>query len=284
MKTKIIISIFSLLVMGGCSAFPNAPSPVDPVASILDEYYSVFDEIKQEDEGEIQTNLNLDCEDFSETEIARYEQQVISLIKAEIPSPEIDGNGAEIWLNLVEIDSALSSYYFSQAVAMENTNENECHRSIFQKIFTDTLLEIRSLSLAQLKIQMRNAEFWEKLDSRDVRRAFFYTVQHADEDPEFQLQMLGELTLLGESHPQHQGQFPALVDRLLVSRTGFQRYGTILTCDTETNQGMLAHPLENPDEVDRLRAQFNLAELKKTYDAVCEFARTGQETVVRDGE
>lgn len=89
-------------------------------------------------------------------------------------------------------------------------------------------------------------------------RAAWLLAQHADAEPELQQRVLARLERLlaeGEVAPRHVAY---LHDRLAVNAGEAQRYGTQGTCAPE---GWSPASLEDPEAVDRLRAELGLAPL-----------------------
>lgn len=103
---------------------------------------------------------------------------------------------------------------------------------------------------------------------RDGVEAAFFIVQHADRDPGFQREML---PLVERSHESGDlsGQEVALVtDRVLVNAGEPQRYGT----QAEIVEGeVVVKPIENPEEVDELRAEMGMPPLEVYLKGLREF-------------
>lgn len=88
--------------------------------------------------------------------------------------------------------------------------------------------------------------------------AAWLLVQHADHDPAFQLQALRLMEPLLAAKEVSPGNYAYLYDRITLKLTGKQRYATQFWCKDGTMQ---PRPLEQPDQVDALRAAMQLGPL-----------------------
>lgn len=89
-------------------------------------------------------------------------------------------------------------------------------------------------------------------------------VQHADDDPLFQLDMLRLMEPLVAEDEIDKHDFALLTDRVLLPLTGKQRYGSQFTCD---EKGWHPQPLEDEAQVDVRRKSLGLppiAEYRQT--------------------
>ncbi|WBO22357.1 DUF6624 domain-containing protein [Sphingomonas abietis] len=98
-------------------------------------------------------------------------------------------------------------------------------------------------------------------------------VQHADDDPLFQLRVLRLMEPLVAKGEVDQESYALLTDRVLLPLTGKQRYGTQFTCDSK---GWHPLDLEDPDHVDARRTSLgmssiadNKARMIRLYGAHC---------------
>jgi hypothetical protein len=94
-------------------------------------------------------------------------------------------------------------------------------------------------------------------------------VQHADDDPAFQLRALRLMAPLVASGSVSKSNYAFLYDRVMIKLAGKQRYGTQSRCLNGTHVTL---PLESPDRVDALRAEMgldtvadNLARIARLY-------------------
>lgn len=219
------------------------------------------------------------CQNISETEMRDLQIGYRNRVLQSVIIPEEGSDHFQLWLDIVTIDEMLSGLFLSEATAaMEESEYPDCRMSLLQAEIAPAIILTRQHSTGYLKQLMQQDEFWNRLSDRDVRRAFFYTVQHSDHDPDFQMRILAELVLLPQDHPQYHSQFPALVDRLLSDRRGVQRYGTISSC--ENSRGHLSVPVEDPSGLLARRAEFGMASLEAQLEATCQTMRSGQESVV----
>lgn len=93
--------------------------------------------------------------------------------------------------------------------------------------------------------------------------AAFMIVQHADYDPEFQ-KHCHALMLRGIENGSNSPAFLAfLTDRILCNEGKHQRFGTQIR--EVTNGCFVPKPIEDPDQVDTLRAQVGIEECLSDY-------------------
>jgi|GEM_PF-6858049 hypothetical protein len=186
----------------------------------------------------------------------------------------------EAWLGLSEFDRALSNQFGPLWMQTLDAEAPECAQLGLQTVLAPALVFIRTHATSRLQ-RVLDAEigFFDRMHDRDMRRAFFYTVQHSDHDPAFQTRMLGELVLLGDDHPLAAAHIPSLTDRLLAARQGLQRYGTIFSC--EGGEGRLAYPLEDEATTSARRERYGLVPLEAVSAASCTAIMSGEEVVVR---
>ena len=101
--------------------------------------------------------------------------------------------------------------------------------------------------------------------------AAWLLVQHADDDPVFQLDMLRLMTPLAPRGEVAKKDYAYLYDRVMLKLAGKQRYGSQMTCAGGRNVPL---PLEDTADVDRLRRTMgmgtvaeNAARMDKLYGA-----------------
>lgn len=85
--------------------------------------------------------------------------------------------------------------------------------------------------------------------------AAWLLVQHADDDPAFQLRMLRLMEPLAAKGEVSKANYALLFDRVTLKLTGKQRYGTQATCKGAKR---IALPIEDAAKVDALRAAMGL--------------------------
>ncbi len=90
-------------------------------------------------------------------------------------------------------------------------------------------------------------------------------VQHADDDPVFQLKMLRLMEPFAATGEVEKKNFALLHDRVMLQMTGKQRYGTQWTCETGTWQ---PRPLDNKATVDADRASVGVGTLAENGERI----------------
>lgn len=103
-------------------------------------------------------------------------------------------------------------------------------------------------------------EGWPSISKVGERAAVeaWLLVQHADNDPAFQLKVLRLMAPLDDKHDLPRGNYAYLYDRVMLKLTGKQRYGTQATCRSGER---VAEPLED-DRVAGWRTQAGLDPLE----------------------
>jgi hypothetical protein len=104
------------------------------------------------------------------------------------------------------------------------------------------------------------AKGWPKYSEvgEKAANAAWLLAQHADHDPAFQLQALRLMEPLLATREVSAGDYAYLYDRITLKLTGKQRYATQFWC---SEGKMQPRPLEQPDQVDELRAAMQLPPL-----------------------
>jgi hypothetical protein len=120
-------------------------------------------------------------------------------------------------------------------------------------------------NVAWIKQEVR-ARGWFEISryGADAEKDAWLLVQHADHDSAFQNEVLGlldKLRLKGETNPK---SFAYLYDRVAINSGHPQRYGTQGGCKDGER---FTAPLENPADVDRLRAELGMTSLAE-YNAL----------------
>lgn len=98
-------------------------------------------------------------------------------------------------------------------------------------------------------------------------------VQHADDHPEFQADMLEKMGEHLESGGVRKRDYAYLWDRVAVNHDRKQRYGTQPTWECDANKMMALKPIEDPDAVEALRVEMGMGttreQLESMSRAVC---------------
>jgi hypothetical protein len=92
----------------------------------------------------------------------------------------------------------------------------------------------------------------------EASSAAWLLVQHADDDPAFQLRVLRLMAPLLATGGVSKRDYAYLYDRVMLKISGKQRYGSQARC---VEGKLVALPLEDPDKVDSLRAVVGLGTL-----------------------
>lgn len=82
--------------------------------------------------------------------------------------------------------------------------------------------------------------------------------QHADADPQFQLEVLGRMEPYLARGGVRQRDYAYLYDRVAVNTGGLQRYGTQPMGECNPDGSLSPRPLEDPDDVDARRAALGM--------------------------
>lgn len=104
----------------------------------------------------------------------------------------------------------------------------------------------------------------------EADRQGWLLVQHADEDPEFQKEVLKKLTSLYKGKETKPSNYAYLWDRVALSKGVLQRYGTQGQCACSGKWEPF--PIENEKNVDKLRKEVGfptMAEYKKKFKEIC---------------
>lgn len=112
---------------------------------------------------------------------------------------------------------------------------------------------------------------WPKASEvgQDGAREAWLLIQHADADPAFQLKALRLMEPLLPTGEVPKSNYAYLYDRVMLKLTGKQRYATQVTCE---NGKRIPLPLEDPEHLDRLRAETGLEPLPAYMDQMREMA------------
>lgn len=103
----------------------------------------------------------------------------------------------------------------------------------------------------------------------DASRQAWLLAQHADQAPDFQLEVLRLMEPLVAQKEVSPRDYAYLYDRVMLKLSGKQRYATQMWCKDSI---MEAQPLEDADKVDELRSEMTLepfAEYRKHFPETC---------------
>jgi len=210
-----------------------------------------------------------------DSDIATYDKNV-SKMKSDFLSQPAEPNNKK-WVqnkidNMVQIDQYMRKFWDTPL----NNSYTPDEKSEFNKQFSLKSAAVDSENTADLKelLKIYNwfkiSEFGANTDSQA-----WLLVQHADQDHEFQenvLKILEKLWPLNETKPAN---YAYLFDRVASSfndpsKRKLQRYGTQGRCVGPGQWEPL--PIENPEKVDELRSSVglsNLAEYKMVFKDLC---------------
>lgn len=113
-----------------------------------------------------------------------------------------------------------------------------------------------------LKTELK-AKGWFKISEygEEGDRAAFLLIQHADRDPEFQAEVLAQLSVLKDQGETRGSSYAYLFDRVAVASNKPQRYATQGRC---TATGIWTpRPYEDPEQVDERRRSVGLMPLEE---------------------
>lgn len=133
---------------------------------------------------------------------------------------------------------------------------SENARAVFNTLAIGELARVDFENTQWLKKQVA-AKGWPKLSEVGEKgaNAAWLLVQHADHDPAFQLQALRLMESLLATNDVSPRNYAYLYDRVMLKLNGKQRYATQFWCKDGTMQ---PQPLEQPDQIDALRAEMQL--------------------------
>jgi hypothetical protein len=143
-------------------------------------------------------------------------------------------------------------------------------RKIAQSLIWSAVRSRDQANTTWLKSVVTN-EGWPTIGKVGERAAdaAWLLVQHADEDPIFQLRVLRLMEPLLASGEVSKGNYAYLYDRVMLKIAGKQRYATQMMC---RDGSMEPQPIEDASKVDRLRREAGLeplAEYRKNFTAKC---------------
>jgi CubicO group peptidase (beta-lactamase class C family) len=116
----------------------------------------------------------------------------------------------------------------------------------------------------------------EKLAGTDASHHFFVLIQHADNDPAFQVAMLPVLDQLSKEGNILRKDYAYLYDRVQHNTKGKQLYGTQPTYDKKGNlfdsNNKIIYPpdLADPENVDQRRKEVGLGTIEEYYASILE--------------
>lgn len=147
---------------------------------------------------------------------------------------------------------------------------SEGARTVFNALAMGELARVDFANTEWLKAHV-SAKGWPKYSEvgEKAANAAWLLAQHADHDPAFQLTALRLMEPLLATKEVSPGDYAYLYDRITLKLTGKQRYATQFGC---MDGKMQPRPLEQPDEVDALRAAMQLqplAEYRQFFRPTC---------------
>jgi hypothetical protein len=191
-----------------------------------------------------------------------------------------------IFLILVVI-SCTSTKEISNLEKEKITSELDYIYNIDQKYGTGTpseylikkfgLIEAwRIFSLERDSVGVTNQQKIKKLNSKygylgfdkvgeEYSKKFWITIQHADNDIEFQQKMLKELGKEIEKNNAEKSNYAMLEDRIAINLNQKQRFGSQLTYN-KAEQAIPKNGLLDSLNVDNLRIKYNLPPFKEYYN------------------
>jgi len=181
------------------------------------------------------------------------------------------------WLNddaLALLHAAVREQYYRRALAWRASRDtppvSDAVWAILQVRLTFAYVAEDHRNTAMMKAYVAG-KGWPtiaKVGSR-ASDAAWLLVQHADDDPAFQLSVLRLMAPLAEKGEVSKANYALLYDRVMLKTLGKQRYGTQTTC---ADGKRVALPIEDPDKVETWRAEAgldtmtaNFARLDKLY-------------------
>ncbi|QEH44147.1 hypothetical protein FW415_21295 [Chitinophaga sp. XS-30] len=121
------------------------------------------------------------------------------------------------------------------------------------------------------------------LAGEDGSESFWLMVQHSDNNPEFQEDVLGKMKIEVDKENADPGNYGLLVDRVMLNKGGKQVYGTQVTYNMETGQAY-AKSLEDSLNVNERRASIGLEPLEVYLNAMTErHFEMNKETYLKKG-
>lgn len=107
------------------------------------------------------------------------------------------------------------------------------------------------------------------LAGEEGSESFWLMVQHSDNNPEFQEEVLGKMKIEVGKENADPGNYGLLVDRVMLNKGGKQVYGTQVTYNMETGQAY-AKSLEDSLNVNERRESIGLEPLEVYLNAMTE--------------
>lgn len=94
---------------------------------------------------------------------------------------------------------------------------------------------------------------------------FWISIQHADDDLEFQKEMLAALKKEVKKNNAHKNEYAMLEDRVAINSNQKQRFGTQVTYN-KAEQAVPKNGLKDSPNVDKLRLEYGLPTFKDYYN------------------
>lgn len=102
----------------------------------------------------------------------------------------------------------------------------------------------------------------KSLVGQEASHRFWVLVQHADQDVDFQAEVVADLSVKYKEQEADVKDYAFLLDRVKVNRGQKQIYGTQVELKAD-GSAFIPKPLEDPDTVEQKRAQVGLEPLSK---------------------
>lgn len=210
-----------------------------------------------------------------DSDLANYKTNVIK-IKSDLSSRPAEPTN-KIWVqnkieNMVQVDQYMRNFWntpINSSYTLEEKTE-------FNKQFSLLSARVDSENTSDLK-ELLKIYNWFKISEFDSKtdNDAWLLVQHADQDQEFQKNILKILEILWPVKETNPSNYAYLYDRVASSfgdpsKRKPQRYGTQGRCVGPGRWEPL--PIENPEKVDELRKSVGLvsmADYKKVFKNIC---------------
>lgn len=205
--------------------------------------------------------MNGKASDFPRVDqaIKEYDQKLMEL-KKEFNQPTDPGN--KEWVktylaHLVKVDQFMRLYWMNTPKKYSEEEKKEFNKQFIKRLFSLDAENTKELkSLLKKYRWFTISEFGTKADG-DA----WLLVQHADQDPQFQKEVLVILTELYPKNETNRSNYAYLFDRVATayndpSKRELQRYGTQGRCVSEGKWE--PWPIENAAAVDQRRKEMGL--------------------------
>lgn len=159
--------------------------------------------------------------------------------------------------------------FFYQELLNENNEVNQKAINLkFKEIFDEQ--SIRHIKTLKKILSIHKWIDVSKFGKGPNSQAFIL-IQHADNDLEFQEEMLSVIFYKAKEKETQLSQFPMLYDRVMVKKNGVQKFGTQLFVD-DTGE-LNVYSLESLEKVDEWRSEYDLEPLGTYIQRFSEYYR-----------